>query len=48
MGRYLARAEIMQEQAARLKGFRMVPVNPELGEHTAEYSKLMREIFGQP
>ena len=48
MGRYLARVEIMQEQAARLKGFRMVPVNPELGEHTAEYSKLMREIFGQP
>ena len=48
MGRYLARAEIMQEQAARLKGFRMVPVNPELGENTAEYSMLMREIFGQP
>ncbi|MGH7847979.1 MAG: ABC transporter substrate-binding protein [Candidatus Binatia bacterium] len=45
MGRYLARVEIMQEQAARIKGFRMIPVNPELGEHSSEYAKLMREIF---
>ena len=47
MGRYLARVEIMQEQAARIKGFQMIPVNPELGEHSSEYAKLMREIFTQ-
>ena len=47
MGRYLARAEFMQQQAARAKSLQMMPVNPELGENTAEYFKLMREIFGQ-
>jgi ABC-type Fe3+ transport system substrate-binding protein len=47
MGRYSARADIMREQAARAEGLRMSPVDPELGENTAEYFKLMREIFGQ-
>ena len=47
LGRYLARIEIMQEQAAKAKGLQMIPVSPELGEFTVEYSKLMREIFGQ-
>ena len=47
LGRYLARMEIMQEQAAKAKGLQMIAVSPELGENTVEYSKLMREIFGQ-
>ena len=47
LGRYLARSEFMQEQAAKAKGLQMIPVNPELGENITEYSKLMREIFGQ-
>ena len=47
LGRYLARMEIMQEQAAKAKGLQMTPVSPELGEFTLEYTKLMREIFGQ-
>jgi len=37
----------MQEQMAKAKGLQMIPVNPELGENIVEYSKLMREIFGQ-
>jgi len=47
LGRYLAHAEIMQEQRAKAKGLQMIAVNPELGEHIVEYSKLMREIFAQ-
>jgi iron(III) transport system substrate-binding protein len=47
LGRYLARIEIMQEQAAKARGLQMIAVSPELGEFTVEYSKLMREIFGQ-
>src|SRR5438309_8932819 len=47
LGRYLARLEFMQEQMAKAKGLQMIPVNPELGENITEYSKLMREIFGQ-
>jgi len=47
LGRYLARAELMQEQAAKAKGLQMIPVSPELGENIVEYVKLMREIFGQ-
>jgi len=47
LGRYLARIEIMQEQAAKARGLQMIAVSPELGENTVEYSKLMREIFGQ-
>ena len=47
LGRYLARLEFMQEQMAKAKGLQMIPVNPELGENIVEYSKLMREIFGQ-
>jgi iron(III) transport system substrate-binding protein len=46
LGRYLARAEFMKEQASKAKGLQMVPVNPELGENLEEYTKLMREIFG--
>jgi iron(III) transport system substrate-binding protein len=45
MGRYLARAEFMKEQAAKAKGLQMVPVNPESGEHLEEYTKTMRSIF---
>jgi iron(III) transport system substrate-binding protein len=47
LGRYLARVELMQEQAVKAKGLQMIPVSPELGENIVEYSKLMREIFGQ-
>ena len=47
LGRYLARQEIMQEQAAKARGLQMFAVSPELGENMVEYSKLMREIFGQ-
>jgi len=47
LGRYLARRELMQQQTARARGLQMIPVNPELGENIVEYSKLMREIFGQ-
>jgi ABC-type Fe3+ transport system substrate-binding protein len=47
MGRYLARNEFMQEQSARAQGLKMFPVDPDLGENTAEYFKLMHEIFGQ-
>ena len=47
LGRYLARRELMQQQAAKARGLQMIPVNPELGENIVEYSKLMREIFGQ-
>ena len=47
LGRYLARRELMQQQAAKATGLQMIPVNPELGENIVEYSKLMREIFGQ-
>ncbi|HET8563463.1 MAG TPA: substrate-binding domain-containing protein [Candidatus Binatia bacterium] len=46
LGRYLARAEFMKEQAAKAKGLQMVPVNPELGENLEEYTKLMRDVFG--
>jgi len=47
LGRYLARRELMQQQAAKASGLQMIAVNPELGENIVEYSKLMREIFGQ-
>ena len=47
LGRYLARAEFLQEQRVKAQGLQMVPVNPELGENIVEYAKLMREIFGQ-
>jgi len=47
LGRYLARAELMQEHMTKAKGFQMIPVSPELGENIVEYAKLMREIFGQ-
>jgi len=47
LGRYLARRELMQQQAAKARGLQMIAVNPELGENIVEYSKLMREIFGQ-
>jgi iron(III) transport system substrate-binding protein len=47
LGRYLARVELMQEQAVKAKGLQMIPVSPDLGENIVEYSKLMREIFGQ-
>ena len=47
MGRYLARSEFMKDQAAKAKGLQMVPVNPESGEHLEEYTKTMRNIFGQ-
>ncbi|HEV8723910.1 MAG TPA: extracellular solute-binding protein [Candidatus Binatia bacterium] len=47
LGRYLAHAELMQVQKAKAQGLQMIPVSPELGEHIVEYSKLMREIFGQ-
>jgi iron(III) transport system substrate-binding protein len=47
LGRYLARKEFMQQQAAKAREIQMIPVNPELGENIVEYSKLMREIFGQ-
>jgi iron(III) transport system substrate-binding protein len=45
MGRYLARAEFMKEQANKAKGLQMAPVNPESGEHLEEYTKTMRSIF---
>ena len=47
LGRYLARTEMMAEQLTKAKGLQMIPVSPELGENIVEYSKLMREIFGQ-
>ena len=47
LGRYLARVELMQEQATKARGLQMVPVSRELGENIVEYAKLMREIFGQ-
>ena len=47
LGRYLARMEFIQEQMAKARGLQMIAVNPELGENIVEYSKLMREIFGQ-
>jgi len=47
LGRYLARKEFLQQQMSKAKGLQMVAVSPELGENIVEYSKLMREIFGQ-
>jgi len=45
-GRLVARGDLANEQAAMLKGLKIVPVNPEMAEKLDEYAKQQRSIFG--
>jgi iron(III) transport system substrate-binding protein len=45
-GRLVARGDLTNEQAAMLKGVKIVPVNPALAEKLDEYAKQLRAIFG--
>jgi ABC-type Fe3+ transport system substrate-binding protein len=44
-GRLVARADLSNEQAAMLKGLKIVPVDPVLAEKLDEYAKQLRSIF---
>lgn len=44
-GRLVARGDLANEQAAMLKGLKIVPVNPALAEKLDEYAKQLRAIF---
>lgn len=43
--RVIVRSDIADEQGTAIKGLRVVPVNPALGEQLQEYEKLLRDIF---
>jgi hypothetical protein len=45
-GRLIARGDLANEQAAMLKGLKIVPVDPTLAEKLDEYAKQLRSIFG--
>jgi len=45
-GRLVARGDLANEQAAMLKGLKIVPVNREMAEKLDEYAKQQRSIFG--
>jgi iron(III) transport system substrate-binding protein len=45
-GRLVARGDLANEQAAMLKGLKIVPVNPDMAEKLDEYAKQLRAIFG--
>ena len=45
-GHLVARGDLANEQAAMLKGLKIVPVNPEMAEKLDEYAKQQRSIFG--
>ena len=45
-GRLIARGDLANEQAAMLKGLKIVPVDPALAEKLDEYAKQLRSIFG--
>lgn len=44
-GRLVARGDLANEQAAMLKGFKIVPVDPALAEKLDEYVRQLRSIF---
>jgi iron(III) transport system substrate-binding protein len=46
-GRLVARSDLTNEQAAMLKGVKIVPVNPGLAERLDAYAKQLRAIFGR-
>lgn len=46
-GRLVARTDLAEDQAAAVRGIRMVPVNPALAEKLDDYAKQLREIFAQ-
>ncbi len=46
LGRSIVRSDLLQEQE-RFKNLQLVPLDPSLGEHMADYAKQMREIFKQ-
>jgi iron(III) transport system substrate-binding protein len=41
-----ARDDLAQEQEA-MKGIKLIPIDPSLGEHTEFYARQAQEIFGQ-
>jgi len=43
--RVVTRSDLAEEQSAAIKGLRIVPVNPALGEELQGYEKLLRDIF---
>ena len=45
-GRLVARGDLANEQAAMLKGLKIVPVNPDMAEKLDEYAKQLQAIFG--
>lgn len=45
-GRLIARGDLANEQAAMLRGLKIVPVDPALAENLDEYAKQLRSIFG--
>ena len=45
-GRLVARADLLNAQAAMLKQLKIVPVNPSLADKLDEYAKQLRTIFG--
>ena len=45
-GRLIARGDLANEQAAMLRGLKIVPVDPALAEKLDEYAKQLRSIFG--
>ena len=44
-GRLIARGDLANEQAAMLRGLKIVPVDPALAEKLDEYAKQLRSIF---
>ena len=45
--RVSARSDLSAEQGSKYKPFKLVPVNPALGENLNEYAELLREIFAK-
>ena len=45
-GRLIARGDLANEQAAMLKGLKIIPVDPALAEKLDAYAKQLRSIFG--
>ena len=44
--RVSARSDLSGEQGGKYKPFKLVPVNPALGENLNEYAEVLRQIFG--
>ena len=43
--RVIVRSDLADEQSTAIRGLRVVPVNPALGEQLEAYEKLLRDIF---